>query len=137
MARPRTLSAVAERLRAGVPRAVAAPEFVDEFLKAATPEERLAMLAEAPPPTGDARDDALLGAIAEYLAKQHRLPAVPSWVGDPERILPEPWFTTESDSPAMKEYLAVMSPAEFRHHNIFTEAQPLRRARAPVTDGDR
>lgn len=29
----------------------------------------------------------------------------------------------------MREYLALMSPAEFIHHNIFTEPQPLRRAR--------
>ncbi len=133
MSRPSTLSAVAERVRAGVDVGVAVPEFVDEFLAAGSPEARLAMLMDEPPMTGNARMDALLGAIGEYLAKQHRLPRVPPWVGKPERVLAEPWFTTESDSPAMKEYLAVSSPAEFRHHNIFTEEMPLRRpARGPA-----
>ena len=70
--------------------------------------------------------------MAEYLAKQHRLDRVPKWVSDPCRRLDEPWFTTSSSEPAMKEYLAFTSPAEFRSRNIFTEERPLRRARAKV-----
>ncbi len=128
MARPPTLFSVAERVRSGIKASVAVPEFVDEFLAAGSRELRLAMIAEDPPPTGSARIDALLGAVAEYLAKQHRLARVPSWVGNVERILDEPWFTTAVDTPGMREYLAVSSPAEFRHHNIFTEEVPLRRA---------
>lgn len=104
------------------------PEFVDEFLSATLPADRLAMIATEPMFTGDVRLDALLGATAEYLAKQYRLPAVPHWVGNTARVLKEPWFTTGSESAAMREYLAVSSPAEFRHHNIFTEEMPFRRA---------
>jgi len=37
--------------------------------------------------TGDDRLDALVGAIAEYLAKQRRLGSVPHWVSDPARRL--------------------------------------------------
>ncbi len=133
MARPRTLYSVAERIRSGVQTSAALPEFIDAFLAAASPEARLAMIAVDPPPTGAARIDALLGAVAEYLAKQHRLPSVPSWVGNIERSLEEPWFTTSVDSPGMREYLAVSSPAEFRHHNIFTEETPLRRASSRET----
>lgn len=128
MTRPSTLFSVADRLRDGVPPGVALPEFMDEFIAATSPEARLAMLMDEPPPTGDVRVDALLGAVAEYLAKQHRLPMVPRWVGQPERFLEDPWFTTSVDSPGMREYLAWASPAEFRHHNIFTSEAPLRRA---------
>ena len=128
MSRPSTLFSVAERLRDGVPQSIAIPEFMDEFIAAASPGARLAMLEEEPPPTGTDRADALLGAIGEYLAKQNRLPMVPGWVGHAGRYLKEPWFTTTIDSPEMKEYLAWASPAEFRHHNIFTDEAPLRRA---------
>jgi hypothetical protein len=79
--------------------------------------------------TGDGRLDALVGAIAEYLAKQRRLGRVPPWVCDPARRLDEPWFTTASSSAAMREYLTFSSPAEFASRNIFTEETPLRRAR--------
>ncbi len=128
MSRPRTLCSVAERIREGTPLSVAVPEFMDEFIKAASAEEKLSMLLDEPPLTGAIRADALLAAIAEYLAKQNRLPVVPRWVSNTNRRLAEPWFTTESDSPAMREYLACSSPAEFRHHNIFTNETPLRRA---------
>jgi hypothetical protein len=68
--------------------------------------------------------------MAEYLAKQHRLGGVPRWVSQPWRRLDEPWFTTSSTEPAIREYLASTSPAEFRSRNIFTEERPLRRARS-------
>jgi len=83
--------------------------------------------------TQDDRLDALVGAIAEYLAKQRRLGRVPAWVCDPARRLAEPWFTTSSPSDAMREYLTFASPAEFASRNIFTEERPLRRARGPLT----
>src|SRR3546814_20262940 len=86
------------------------------------------MLEDAPPLTGQARLDALLGAIAEYLAKQYELDPIPAWVSQPERVLRDPWFTTTLDAPGIKEFLAYSSPAEFKHRNIFTEARPLRRA---------
>jgi hypothetical protein len=108
---------------------MALAEFLDSFYSAAQQADKMAMLEAEPRMSGDARLDALLGAIAEYLAKQHRLPHVPAWVGGADRVLAEPWFTSVDDSDGMREYLALMSPAEFIHHNIFTEPQPLRRAR--------
>ncbi|WP_409191339.1 hypothetical protein [Bradyrhizobium sp. RDM4] len=83
--------------------------------------------------TRNDRLDALVGAIAEYLAKQRRLGQVPAWVCDPARRLAEPWFTASSPSDAMREYLTYASPAEFASRNIFTEERPLRRARGPHT----
>jgi hypothetical protein len=122
---------VAEHLRDDVPVEIAVPEFLDVFYACDTSAGRAAMLLAVPPLTGSARSDALLGAIAEYLTKQFTHADVPRWAGEACRVLAEPWFTTTSESDAMIEYLSFASPAEFRHHNIFTDFLPLRRARPP------
>ena len=129
--RPSTLAEAVERISAGVSRDVALAEFVDAFDLAASDYDRYVSIERDPGLTGDERLDALVGAIAEYLAKQRRLGRVPSWAGDPKRRLPTPWFTTASPSPAMREYLTYSSPGEFASRNIFTEERPLRRARGP------
>ena len=131
MTRPATLREAAERIIAGVERGAAIAEFLDTFYVESSAAARLAMLQSEPPFTGDARTDALFGAVGQYLAKQFKLDHVPHWVADKRWVLAEPWFTTDSDSDAMREYLSVASPAEFRHYNIFTEPMPLRRARDP------
>jgi hypothetical protein len=128
MSRPLTLRSVAERIIEGVPMLVSVSEFMDEFVKAKSQEHHVVMLVDPPPSTNDQKVDALLGAIAEYLTKQHRLPMVPKWASEPDRFLAEPWFTTSCDTPEMREYLACSSPAEFRNHNIFTHETPLTRA---------
>lgn len=131
--RPNTLADAVDRILGGMPRETALAEFVDGFDAAETNEARYRSIEREPALTRDARLDALVGAIAEYLAKQRRLGRVPSWVGDPARRLAEPWFTTSSPTAAMREYLAFASPAEFASRNIFTEERPLRRARGPRT----
>jgi len=131
--RPNTLAEAVERILAGEPRDIALAEFVDNFLMAPDDAARFATIEQEPRRTADARLDALVGAIAEYLSKHHRLGRVPPWVSTPWRRLDEPWFTTSSDALAMREYLAFASPAEFRSRNIFTEEQPLRRARSAAT----
>jgi hypothetical protein len=128
--RPSTLVSVAERACADGSWGAAFAGFLDEFYSR-NADDRWAMIAEGPPLTGDARLDALLGGVAEYLSKQYRLGRVPSWCSQPERSLLEPWFTTAGGA-GMQEYLAFSSPAEFRHRNIFTAADPLTRARAFV-----
>ena len=129
--RPNTLADAVQRIRAGSAQAVELAEFVDTFDLAETDEDRYASIEREPELTGDARLDALAGAIAEYLAKQRRLGRVPHWVSGPARQLTSPWFTTSSPSDAMREYLTFASPAEFAARNIFTEERPLRRARGP------
>jgi hypothetical protein len=128
--RPATLAQAYERIIAGSARQATIAEFLDSFYLARTPERRLAMLADEPRLTGDARLDALAGAIAEYLAKQYRLPAVPDWAFEPCRYLDRAWHTTPFADPGMREYLTFASPAEFKSRNIFTEERPLRRARS-------
>lgn len=127
--RPNTLADAVESIRAGSPRDIVLAEFVDMFDLASTDQDRYATIEREPKLTGDGRLDALVGAIAEYLAKQRRLGRVPRWVCDPARRLDRPWFTVANPSDAMREYLTFTSPAEFASRNIFTEERPLRRAR--------
>jgi hypothetical protein len=131
--RPATLANAYERIIAGAPRDSTLSEFLDTFYLAPTPRERLAALCDEPPITGDVRLDALAGAIAEYLARQYRLRAVPAWAFEPGRYLDRPWHTSCFADDGMREYLTFASPAEFRSRNIFTEERPLRRARSGLT----
>jgi hypothetical protein len=128
---PNTLAEAIERIQAGSARDIELAEFVDRFDLAKTDQDRYESIELEPRLTGDLRLDALVGAIAEYLAKQRRLGRVPPWVCDPARRLTDPWFTTPAPSDAMREYLTYSSPAEFASRNIFTEERPLRRARGP------
>jgi hypothetical protein len=129
--RPNTLADAVEIIEAGSAQDVALAEFVDTFDLAKTDEDRYASIEREPKLTGDNRLDALVGAMAEYLAKQRRLGRVPPWASHPARRLSSPWFTTSLASDAMREYLTFSSPAEFASRNIFTEERPLRRARGP------
>jgi hypothetical protein len=131
--RPNTLAEAVDRIRAGAPQDATLAEFVDTFDLAETSRAQYATIEDEPALTQNDRLDALVGAIAEYLAKQRRLGRVPSWVCDPARRLAEPWFTASAPSDAMREYLTYASPAEFASRNIFTEERPLRRARGPQT----
>jgi len=129
--RPNTLAEAVQTIQAGSARETVLAEFVDNFDSAQTDQDRYASIEEEPKLTGDDQLDALVGAIAEYLAKQRRLGRVPHWVCDPARRLDKPWFTVTSPSDSMREYLTFSSPAEFASRNIFTEERPLRRARGP------
>lgn len=130
--RPNTLAEAIERICAGMAQDVTLAEFVDSFDLAATPDARFACIAEEPRASHDPKLDALVGAIAEYLAKQHRLGRVPGWASGPSRRLQEPWFTTNAPTDGMREYLTFSSPAEFASRNIFTDERPLRRARSAL-----
>ena len=130
--RPNTLAEAVERIRAGEPQDEMLAEFVDSFLLASDSDSRYAAIEREPVRTSDDRLNALVGAMAEYLAKQHRLSRLPQWTCTSWRRLDAPWFTTSSRDPAMHEYLAFASLAEFRSRNIFTEERPLRRARARI-----
>jgi hypothetical protein len=129
--RPNSLAEAVERIQEGASQDVALAEFVDTFDLASTAATRYATISEEPVLTNDKRLDALVGAIAEYLAKQHRLGRVPSWVSGPARYLDHPWHTCPFANDAMREYLTFASPGEFSSRNIFTEERPLRRARSP------
>ena len=130
--RPNSLAEAVERIQIGTSADVALAEFVDTFDLAPTIEARYATISEEPALTNDEKLNALVGAIAEYLAKQRRLGRVPSWASGPARRLDRPWHTCPFENDALREYLTFASPAEFSSRNIFTDERPLRRARSPL-----
>jgi hypothetical protein len=106
---------------------------IDEFLDAfygSGAAARQAMIMTEPPYTGDVKLDAYVAAVADHLAHHWHL-STPSWVNDEERVCPEPWFVGPLGKPLAALYL-FESPVAFRRRRIFTEAQPLRRARRPL-----
>ena len=129
MTRPATLTEVALRRNDGEDFGPLVAEFLDTFY-AALPDSASAeaCFADAPAPIADANQHALLGAVAEHLARRWGL-AIPAWSNDPSRFLSRPHFTTDLDG--FKALMLAQSPLAFRRRLIFTEAEPLRRARMP------
>ena len=127
--RPNTLAEATNRISLGEPLEKALPEFLDTFYLAGDAASRIDMLREEPASIG-ARQDALMGAVAEYLAHEYALPGVPAWAFGSTRYLDHAWHVAPFDDAAMREYLTFASPAEFASRNIFTEERPLRRARS-------
>jgi hypothetical protein len=103
-------------------------EFLDEFYSAIPKGNAAECIADEPSDLSDAREHASLGAVGEHLARRWNLP-IPSWTEDPSRFLRRPYFTTTVEG--FKALLLAESPIAFRRRLIFTEAEPLRRARMP------
>lgn len=130
-----TLAQAFVRIIDGEPPEKPLSEFVDAFVQLESDDARFSLIADAPPPTGKRRLDALAGAMGEYMAKQFCLPRVPKWAGEPSRYLDRPWhvlvFNDGRERPllssdeGLREFLTFSSPAEFRSRNIFTEGTPL------------
>lgn len=125
MNRPDTLAEVAQRLKADPSdRHGPVAGFLDNFYT--RPERRQEMLDSEPELTGDDVVDATLGAIGEHLARRWNL-SVPKWTEQPTRFLKRPHFA--STFKGLKPMLMVQSPLAFRRRFIFTEHEPLKRAR--------
>jgi hypothetical protein len=98
--------------------------FLDQFYKDRDLASRYARITDDPGLTGDARFDALMGAIGEHLSRRWQIGPPPPWTDDPARFLSRPWFM---GTERMKGFLLVESPMAYRRRFIFTEAEPLRR----------
>ena len=129
MARPRTLAEVAHRRKAGDDLSLLRREFLDEFYAGVRTGVAAACIAAEPERLFDPQEHALLGAVGEHLARRWHL-AIPAWTDHPSRFLRRPYFTTPIE--ALKALLIAESPIAFRRRLIFTEAEPLRRARMPT-----
>src|SRR5215470_18347854 len=129
MARPHTLAEVARRRKAGDDLSLLLREFLDEFYAGVRTGVAAACIAAEPERLSDPQENALLGAIGEHLARRWHL-AIPAWTDDPARFLRRPYFTTPLEG--LKALLIAESPIAFRRRLIFTEAEPLRRARMPT-----
>lgn len=105
-------------------------EFLDAFYSETEPARRQAMIDEEPPRTGEERHDAYIAAVGEHLARRWGL-QIPPWSDAPWREVAEPWFVGVMGK-GLSGLLLVESPIAFRRRRIFTEAEPLRRARMPV-----
>lgn len=128
--RPSTLAEVSNRVISGEKLEKAMAEFLDEFYNSSSVDIAEGMLQDSPPLTGDGYIDALMGAVGDYLSLQYLKRSSPRWTQDAERFSKEPVFTSPVDTPEIKAWLMHSSPGEFKHHNIFTEAIPLRRKRS-------
>lgn len=128
MPRPHTLAEVARRRNGGEDMSILLREFLDEFYFALRAGEGSVLVADEPDALSNAQEHALLGAIAEHLARRWSF-AIPAWTSDPSRFLSRPYFTSPLEG--LKALLLAESPIAFRRRLIFTEAEPLRRARMP------
>lgn len=129
MTRPNILADAAWRRNAGEQEfAPALAEFLDTFYGALARGSAGLLIAAEPPPLDDPQEHAFLGGTAEHLARRWNL-VIPAWTEHPSRFLHRPYFTTPLEG--LKALLLAESPLAFRRRLIFTEAEPLRRARMP------
>lgn len=98
-----------------------AAELAHRF-RSADEERRLRMIAARPPSTGDARWDAFLGALGEWLAVRAHLDA-PAWVHGTDRYLGRGWWVSPMTSMQAWEYAG--SPASFQSHGVYLHRDSL------------
>ncbi len=129
--RPHTLAEVVRRAETGMDWDMALAEFLDTFYFALRgypgPDPQSCLDAE-PAVVGDPVWQAQLGAIGEHLAARWYLVG-PRWTHAPSRFLNVPHYPSGTER--YKGWYFVQSPTAFRRRMIFTEAEPLRRARFP------
>lgn len=127
----KTLSTLAEQVRAGEPLETALGDFLDAFYR----HSHVAALRDPPALLTDThRDgmmvDAFLAAVAEHLARRFGLP-IPLWVFERCRYLQKPFFALRG--PSIRATLLLESPIEFRSRNLFVTANALSRASEHAT----
>ena len=98
--------------------------FADDFRGSPRPG-RIALIAEEPSPTGEARFDAALAGMAEFFASEAGI-AAPDWVNGPGRFV-EPWWFVTSRS-AFDAYTLANTPALFARHGVFIAREVFDRA---------
>jgi len=93
-----------------------------ELFERAPVDDRQDLVASEPVPTGDARFDALLAAISEYLCAREGLLA-PTWVENPSRFLDQWWFVSGIHS--LHADAIAHSPISFARRGVFITAGAL------------
>jgi hypothetical protein len=119
-----TLAGLARRVHEGADFDHSVREFLDEFALRADDQTRVAAIEERPELTGDPRQDAYLGALAEHLAAVHDL-ARPAWSVEPGRFLESFWFV--SDVVGFRAIAIAQTPAAFRRRGVFVPERSLHR----------
>jgi hypothetical protein len=93
-----------------------------EIFDRASADDRQDLVDAEPVSTRDARYDALLAAIAEYLCAREGLIA-PTWVDDPSRFLDQWWFVSGIQS--LHADAIAHSPISFARRGVFITAGAL------------
>lgn len=119
-----TLAGLGQRVGEGGDFNHAVRDFLDEFALRADDRSRVEAIGERPESTGDPRQDAYLGALAEHLAAVHQLPR-PAWSVEPERFLSRFWFV--SKVAGFRAVAIAQAPAAFRRRGIFLPERSLHR----------
>jgi hypothetical protein len=115
---------LARRVRNGEDFHYAAREFLDEFALRGDDRSRIEAIEGRPESTGDPRQDAYLGALAEHIAAVHNLER-PAWSVEPERFLDRFWFV--SDIAGFRAVAIAQAPAAFRRRGVFLPERSLHR----------
>ena len=102
-------------------------EFLELFRH--EPGEVCQRLIDVEPAGVDARWDAFLGGLAEFVAERDGL-IVPAWALQPERCLAHRWFIVETSLPdrdtlPIRQLVLVSCPDPFRSRGVFLEPQDL------------
>jgi hypothetical protein len=125
--RPPTISEIANEIREalvndqGFEARRLAFSFVERWDNAST-QDRVAMVSNAPGPTGDRRFDGLLAALVEYLCARQGTTA-PVWVEEDSRFLEEWWFM--SGMPSLYANALAHSPISFARRGVFITEDAL------------
>jgi hypothetical protein len=93
-----------------------------ELFDRAPRSERWRVVSGEPSSTGDARYDAMLAAIAEYLCAREGMLA-PAWVEDSSRFLDQWWFVSGLRS--LHADAIVHSPVSFARRGVFITSGAL------------
>ena len=118
-----TLAQASGRIVSGDDLLVVVREFLDQIPRLSAPELASA-IEERPDATGDARADALLGAIAEHVAATVDRRA-PRWAAEPERFLERFWFV--SRVPGFRAISLAQTPVALKRRGILWPARSLTR----------
>jgi hypothetical protein len=118
------LADVSRRVRGGEDFRYAVREFLDEFALRSDNPSRAEAIADPPEPTGEARYDAYIGALAEHLAVAHAFER-PPWSVEPDRFLDRFWFVSEV--PGFRAVSIAQAPAAFRRRGVFIPERSLHR----------
>ena len=118
-----TLRDSGRRINDGEDRLIVVRDFLDQAGRAGK-RELEAMIAERPDPTGNARADALLAGVAEYMAGLQQI-VCPTWTAEPERFLDRFWFV--STEPGFRAIALAQTPVALKRRGIIWSARSLRR----------